>query len=392
MKKLLIASAALAMVAGTAQAQSSVTVYGVMDIGYSASQLEVTQPGVATATTKQTTTGNGDGGLATSRLGFRGTEDLGGGNKANFQLEYDLVDVGVGGQQSAETSGLNTGTSTAQSAASGFGVRYSWVGFESKDMGQLRLGRQEQSIHSVVVAGSAGMANNVVGAVYSSAGPAMRTELNGTVAANGAQDVRPHAVFVDRAVTYISPNFNGFSFEAQTAQNKLSTGTAATDASVKETGASLKYAAGKLALAYGQATNKQDRLSSLGATGTDIETKSRALSGSYDLGVVKLFALRATRDNLDNAVSIKDENTEIGAQMPMGKTMLWASTYDGKRNFGANGNKFDSKGYQVGARYDMSKRTALYAIYGMQEFKGTGATAGNQTEATQTSVGVRHSF
>jgi predicted porin len=387
MKKLLIASAALAMVAGTAQAQSSVTVYGVLDIGYSASQLEVTAPGAATATTKQSTTGNGDGGLATSRLGFRGTEDLGGGNKANFQLEYDLADVGVGGSQTAETA-LNNGTATAQGTGT-FGQRYSWVGLESKDMGQVRLGRQEQSIHSVVVAGSAGGANNVVGAVYSSAGPAMRTELNNTDAANGAQDVRPHAVFVDRAVTYISPNFNGFTFEAQTAQNKLTTGAVATDTSIKETGASLKYSAGKLALAYGQATNKSDRQV---AVGTDLEVKSRALSGSYDLGVVKVFALRATRDNLDNAVSIKDENTEVGVQYPMGKTLLWASMYDGKRNFAANGNKFDGSGYQVGARYDMSKRTALYAIYGQQEFKGTGATAGRGVEATQTSVGVRHSF
>jgi predicted porin len=358
-----------------------------MDIGYSSSQLDSTALNGVSTSTKQSTTGNGDGGLATSRLGFRGTEDLGGGNKANFQLEYDLADVGAGGTQTAETA-LNNGTATAQGTGT-FGARYSWVGLESKDMGQVRLGRQEQSIHSVVVAGSAGMANNVVGAVYSSAGPTMRTELNGTVAANGPQDVRPHTVFVDRAVTYISPSFNGFSFEAQTAQNKLTTGAVATDTSLKETGASLKYSAGKLALAYGQATTKSDRQV---AVGTDLEVKSRAITGSYDLGVVKLFALRATRDNMDNAVSIKDENTELGVQYPMGKTLLWASMYDGKRNFAATGNKFDGSGYQLGARYDMSKRTALYAIYGQQEFKGTGNTAGNSTEATQTSVGVRHSF
>jgi predicted porin len=387
MKKLLIASAALAMVAGTAQAQSSVTVYGLLDIGYSASQLEVTAPGVATATTKQSTTGNGDGGLATSRLGFRGSEDLGGGKKANFQLEYDLVDLGNGGQGGAETA-INSGTSTV-TPTGGFGTRYSWVGLESKDMGQVRLGRQEQSIHSVVVGGLAGMANNVVGSVYTSSGPAMRTELNNNDATLGAQDVRPHAVFVDRAVTYISPRFNGFSFEAQTAQNKVTTGVVANDASLKENGASLKYSAGKLNLAYGQATNKQDRTN---AEGTDRETKSRAISANYDFGVVRVFALRATRDNLDAGNSIKDENTEIGAQMPMGKTMLWASMYDGKRNFSQTGNKFDGEGYQLGARYDMSKRTALYAIYGMQEFKGTGATAGRKAEASQTSVGVRHTF
>jgi predicted porin len=359
-----------------------------MDIGYSSSQLDSTAlNGVATST-KQSTTGNGDGGLATSRLGFRGTEDLGGGNKANFVLEYDLVDIGAGGQNNTETA-LNSGTATAQTAG-GFGARYSWVGFEAKDMGQLRLGRQEQSIHSVVVGGSAGGANNVAGAVYSSAGPAMRTEMNTNAAIGGRQDVRPHGVFVDRAVTYISPNFNGLTVELQTAQNKVTTGVVATDTSLKESGASLKYSAGKLAVAYGQANIKSDRTV---AVGTDQETKSRAFSASYDLGVVKLFALRATRDNIDNAVSTdRDQNTEIGAQMPMGKTMLWASMYDGKRTFSQTGNKADGSGYQVGARYDMSKRTALYAIYGTQEFKGTGNTAGANTEVSQTSVGVRHSF
>ena len=91
MKKLLIASAALAMVAGTAQAQSSVTVYGLIDMGYTATENSSTTSAGATTTKKQSTTGNGDGALATSRFGVRGSEDLGAGRKANFVLEYDSV-------------------------------------------------------------------------------------------------------------------------------------------------------------------------------------------------------------------------------------------------------------------------------------------------------------
>jgi predicted porin len=72
MKKLLIASAALAMVAGTAQAQSSVTVYGLLDIGVSEVKNQSNDSGAAVATSKISNTGNGDGSLATSRLGFRG--------------------------------------------------------------------------------------------------------------------------------------------------------------------------------------------------------------------------------------------------------------------------------------------------------------------------------
>ena len=86
MKKSLIALAALASVATVAQAQSSVTIYGIVD----AALVSVTG---ASATGK--VQGMGNGGLSTPRLGFRGTEDLGGGLKANFHLEAEfLADTG----------------------------------------------------------------------------------------------------------------------------------------------------------------------------------------------------------------------------------------------------------------------------------------------------------
>ena len=70
MKKLLIASAALAMVAGTAQAQSSVTVYGVVDIAVTNTENTTTTNAGVSSTVKQKNTGNGDGGLSTSVVGF----------------------------------------------------------------------------------------------------------------------------------------------------------------------------------------------------------------------------------------------------------------------------------------------------------------------------------
>ena len=82
MKKSLIALAALATVATAAQAQSSVAVYGLLDAGVS-SNFTANSSG-------QTLTAAANGILATSRLGFRGTEDLGGGLKANFNLESGL--------------------------------------------------------------------------------------------------------------------------------------------------------------------------------------------------------------------------------------------------------------------------------------------------------------
>ena len=88
MKKSLLALAAMGAFAGAAQAQSSVTVYGVLDVGY------INQKSDGTGTTATTTASNsfiGTSAETTSRLGFRGTEDLGSGLKANFVLESEFL-------------------------------------------------------------------------------------------------------------------------------------------------------------------------------------------------------------------------------------------------------------------------------------------------------------
>jgi predicted porin len=400
MKKSLIALAALSAFATAAQAQSSVSVYGLIDMGYSDVSNKASLNGVEGANTSRTSTGNGDGGLATSRLGFQGSEDLGGGNKANFRLEYDLVDVGAG--------------------ANTFGARESWVGLESKTMGQVKLGRQWSSIHYIVTGGSTGGANNTAGAVYSGAGP-------DTANASG---IRPHQIDAQKAITYISPNFAGFTAEVQFAKTKDTTsnvgaGTRETQDEGKQQGGSLKYAAGKLNLAYGyQQVKRSDTIATvearaLAATTLSTDTAFRmsatdgnatkstvhAFTGNYDLGVAKLFAMHVTTKAdastiatgaLNAAGNSKQDVTEIGAQFPVGKTVLWASMYDGSWKNNANpavDDKDDLEGFQIGARYDLSKRTALYAIYGEQERKGTGvANRSDNVKSTGMSAGVRHTF
>jgi predicted porin len=84
----------------------------------------------------------------------------------------------------------------------------------------------------------------------------------------------------------------------------------------------------------------------------------------------------------------------------MGKTVLFASAFDGSRKGNtttdesaslAKGNA-DISGFQLGAVHNLSKRTAVYAIYGNQEIKGKGALSANKIETTNVSAGVRHSF
>jgi predicted porin len=84
MKKSLFAIAAVTAFAGAAQAQSSVTVYGIVDAGYIGTNNRVSAAG---RTTKATGGEFGQGAESTTRLGFRGNEDLGGGMSAFFTLE-----------------------------------------------------------------------------------------------------------------------------------------------------------------------------------------------------------------------------------------------------------------------------------------------------------------
>ena len=394
MKKLLIATAALAMVAGTAQAQSSVTVYGVLDIGVSEVKNETTTTAGVTTSNKISNTGNGDGSLATSRLGFRGTEDLGQGRKANFQLEYDLTDAGTGSTR-ADGQAASATTSAAGTAYANLGARYSWVGLEDAKLGQLRLGQQETSMHSVFVAGLAGAANNAIGSVYS-AGDTVNS-----ISDNSAS-IRPYSVFVSRAVTYISPVISGVRFEIQSAAYATTSSTAGTVADVRNSlnAASLKYSFGKLNLAAAVQSSKTDG----SATANDITDRdTTAVSANYDFGVVRGFAVYA-EDKVTNfgGVTRDSKTTELGLQLPVGKTTFFASMFDGDRKGTGLGTSTepnvsnrnaDTQGYQVGVINNLSKRTALYAIYGKQEIKGTASDNNRgKIESTGMSAGVRHSF
>ncbi len=374
MKKLLIASAALAMVAGTAQAQSSVTVYGVLDIGVSEVKNKTTSSANATTTTKVANSGNGDGALATSRLGFRGVEDLGAGRKAKFQLEYDLTDAGTGGNS--------------------LGARYSWVGLEDAKLGELRLGQQETTMHSVFTAGLAGAANNMAGSVYSA------SDTTNTISNNDAT-IRPYSVFVNRAVTYISPSISGVRFEAQSANFASSTdaaGSRVADTRNALNAASLKYSLGKLNLAAAVQQQKTET----SATANELTKRdTQAYTANYNFGPVTGFALYTTDKVQNHAGLVRDtKTTEVGLQLPVGKTVFWASAFDGSRdgvnsdsNIQGTANTINSNadvsGYQIGARHDLSKRTALYAIVGQQDIKAKTAA---KVESQGMAVGVRHSF
>jgi len=398
MKKSLLALAVMGAFVGVAQAQSSVTIYGVIDTSMNDGSDKVNLNGTTT-TIKQRTTGAGKDGLASSRLGIRGVEDLGRGMSASFVWEQGLVSIGTGGTGGAQasTSVADADVGTAPTAPF-TDQRQVYVGLADKGLGEIRLGRQATGIHNVIATYSAGYANNVAGALYSAAGSV----------ANGAR-VRPHDVYVNRMVNYITPNLSGFTAEIQVAAqsaNSETTTTAAPSTSTSYEGFRLSYA-GIKNLSLGAAYSQVD-LVAANPTGTSVKKKVMGVGASYDFGPVQAFGLY-TKANQDRpgGVKLNDQTAwELGIRAPISKTIDTWATYLGGSSTGTGATStsalafsttavtgnVDISGYQLGAKYNFSKRTNIYAVGGTQARKGTGVSSGSKNETTQVALGVNHTF
>jgi predicted porin len=151
MKKSLLAVAAMTAFAGAAQAQSSVTVYGILDVGFVGSSYNGTSTtgnaattngntnSVGSLTQKQNAAGFGQSAESTSRIGFKGTEDLGGGTQAIFTLELGLSPNSNGAAASGTTS-----SSAAVSTPAVFGQmnRQTFLGLHKNGVGAATIGTQ----------------------------------------------------------------------------------------------------------------------------------------------------------------------------------------------------------------------------------------------------------
>jgi len=402
MKKSLLALAAMGAFAGAAQAQSSVTVYGVLDASYTSIEASQTAVGATTATTQKVrNTVNGDGALSTSRLGFRGVEDLGGGKSAQFVLEFDLINIGLGatGEGAAQAATAVSGAST--STGRGFGPRYSYIGLSDKGMGTLRLGRQENAIHGGIASNLAGGANNTLGSLYS--GLDSQSQLSSTQ----TPAVRPHNVFYDNAVTYISPNINGVVVQLQTAQNSYSASDTTPSAGAKVTGGSISFTGVKnLRVDTGMVVEAVST-----ANVSNLKRTTKMLGANYNFGIAQVFALH-TQNKIENLnvtatnQTLQDVKlTEVGVKAPVTKVIdVWANYFTGNRTNGASSTTMisstatqalaaaDIKGYQLGTTYAFSKRTTAYGIFGTQEVKGTGVANGGKLDGSMYAVGLRHTF
>ena len=343
MKKSLIALAVLAA-SGAAMAQSSVTLFGVVD------------QAVTFVNGNDNWNGLQSGGNATSRIGFRGVEDLGGGLKAQFWLEAGiLADEGSGKSGGAEGTGLEFKRRSTVSLLGNFG--------------EVRLGRSTTAAYDAV----------------------SRYDNFGTVGIGGSQQ-SAGLIRVSNMLSYYTPDFSGFKAGLNYGFGEV----AGDNRASRYLGGSVTYDNGPLSLGLGV-----DRLNRANALADDMTRW--ALGGSYNFGVVKL-ASSYTNTTFKPVTGLKDKDRAlyIGLSAPVG------AAGEAKISYNRYENKFDgvklkADQFALGYVHNLSKRTAVYGTYAYMKNKnndgdnlgltlGTNATLKDNGSQHGVQVGIRHAF
>ncbi len=351
MKKSLIALAVLAA-AGAASAQSSVTLYGRVDAGLVNAKDEISTGGDSTTRNKLQSNV-----LNNSLWGMKGSEDLGGGLKANFVLEQ----------------GMNIDDGTPAAASRAF-HRQATVGL-SGNFGSVALGRNYPAYDTL-----RGATNNTADTNMSVTGDVWTA--GSTYKADGSIDKSTdYSNRVNNSIRFDSNVYSGFSGAVSYGfgENKnldkngnLAIGNDSTD----NLSLHIKYANGPVLVGYGHQTQKAE-------TGAD--TKYNLIAGSYDFGVAKLNA----GYNTGKRAASEDKEYQIGVSAPFGATTVYFGYANSKNETLAGATIEERSGFDLAATYALSKRTTAYAGYKTYEVDA-GANKGK--EATVYGVGVRHVF
>jgi len=395
MKKLLIATAAMAVVAG-AQAQSSVTIYGSIDAGYSSVESKATtiSSGVSTKTTNSGIAQSSD---VSSRWGFKGTEDLGGGLKANFNVE---TSIGAGSNGALNS---NTDATGAWTHSTNVGNRAMWAGISTAGGLEVRGGLQNQFIRDVATGYNSNGTTNVVGDLLAGNSSVFANRHNAISATQTLGAVKLGVAMTGKT-TEVSNKADvdsgkGYELMANYAAGNFALGAAyrKVDTSVAAVAAADKAKAGLTLLGLPSTSTKLVAADFADSAATDTETKTTIVGTSYNFGPVKAFASygkQETKDALNTATDTERTVTSVGVNGNVtAATQLFVTYSTGETKGATTAVKRDIDGYVLGARYSLSKRTTAYAIYGESDVdSGNDAVATTNTKAKQYAVGINHAF
>ena len=387
---------ALAALAATgAFAQSTVSIDGQFDVGMQSLAYKG-------APTIKGFAGNGS---TTSQINFRGTQDFGGGLKAEFRVETDWNTASNNGNTGAAAAwGSAAATAaTVTPAPAGAGVP-ALAAASSFGNGEIRGGLTSTTFGRIDI----GAINNgqldayLTGQNFGTAfGSSFRgLVINDTSAANGVR--------FDNSLRYQTPSFNGVSVsvlnvQKQTAAANTATGNASTFGAlgaydymgVNEV--SLRYNGGPINAIY--TATKQDYnnvQTAFAGTLGNYTTELDSFGANYTMGDWKFFLFNQKRTKSDN--SVNRNYTSASVAYTMGANRFNVQLGQGK-DTGTSGNGKNSTLTSVGYDYDLSKTTSLYARYENTKDDGgwvanaatLAAVSGNNTR-TRTAVGLRIGF
>jgi GBP family porin len=400
MQKKIIALAVAGLVSSAAFAQSNVTIYGVMDLGYVNSSSS--RPGTGAAGRANANYSGIDSGLdAGSRIGFKGEEGLGNGLKTVFAIEYYIVPD--------ENAGLGAAPSTTGAGGSGSITRQAFVGLNHAKLGTVTMGRQYAPGYGAAVRNDG----------FGGTGYAPLGILNGagknTIAAGSAARI-------NNSIAYTSPNWSGFTAaavygfgEGAASVASSSNGDLLSQGSNGVIALGLNYANGPLNVDAVYQSRQGVRSNLTGTTAvptiaglatpvhsaaTGDSVNEWMLAGSYDFKVVKLFASYQDQND-NNGTSAQEASNrvwQVGATVPVftnGKVRISYADLSWDRTNGG-----DSKAWGLGYQHSLSKRTTLYTSYVYADNDNSVVAAAGPVGATQlrgtssnTIVGgITHSF
>jgi predicted porin len=344
LKKKILTTAILATIAGAAHAQSSVTLYGVIDAGVN-----------YISNVKNATGGSshqfsyGDGVAQGSRFGLRGSEDLGGGLKAIFVLE----------------NGFNSGNGTAGQGGAMFG-RQAFVGLTKDNIGSLTFGRQYS------------FSTDVLGGLYSTGG----NTVSGNWAYHNNDVDQLTSSRINNSVKFQSVNFSGFTFGglygfSNTTSFAGAPSTASTSSSrAYSFGANYGYGPFSLGAAY---TNINYPGSATPAFSTTIANvpqttlqnlRSFGVGGRYIVGPATFWALWTNTLLSPIAGSSTLYNAyEAGGKYAFTPALSGALGYTYSRTSGSQTAHWNQVNASVD--YALSKRTDVYGLVSYQDASGT---------------------
>ena len=396
-KKSLLAMATLSVFSGATSAQSSITIYGVVDIGYFN---EKSRGAGSNANSQVNASAIVYSAQQISRLGFKGTEDLGGGLVAFFTAETDLQ--------------------PANSLLSTWQTRQAFAGLGKSGIGQFAFGTQYTPIFNQLSATDVGNTNNMPGSavfpvysIYSSSLTSSNTYYSGNV---GVGDVSDAFTVRTQSALYVqSANFAGFKVAGlYTLRNDTIKGSSknapvpitnnyngwglSADYTWQKLYIGIAYQALKSAnLGYGcdvpgecASTAFTPQAKGWAATSGGVNTQDNQYYGglTYNFDNFKLYLQyinRKATNILDTQYYSSRSAQQIGVRSFLTTAIEgWANIGSGKyTNYAKISGAGTFTAWQLGLNYYLSKRTNLYTIYGAE----TEATSANAFAA-----GVRMTF